>query len=124
MMSKELYEKLKEETKQINEILKNSNFNDKDIINKDNEKHIQKWIWNSIKFLESEKKDKKTELYKQLVRLDRKNKQLTWSEVKVICRKVNDKIEDMQKNYDNLYKAIPIAVGKKDKSYFKKFNEN
>jgi len=91
-------------------------FNDEDVINEDNKNHVKKWLWNSIIFLESEK-ETKTELYKQILKLE-KNKQLTYSEVKDIYRKINDNIKGKQKKYINLSKAIPIIVKKKDKSHF------
>ncbi|GAG92841.1 unnamed protein product, partial [marine sediment metagenome] len=84
-MSKELCEKLIKETELIYEIIKNNIFNDEDVINEDNKNHVKKWLWNSIIFLESEK-ETKTELYKQILKLE-KNKQLTYSEVKDIYRK-------------------------------------
>lgn len=115
-MSKELCEKLIKETELIYEIIKNNTFNDEDVINEDNKNNVKKWLWNSIIFFESEK-ETKTELYKQILKLE-KNKQLTYSEVKDIYRKINDNIKNKQKKYINLSKAIPIIVIKKDKSHF------
>ncbi len=72
-MSKELCEKLIKETELIYEIIKNNIFNDEDVINEDNKNHVKKWLWNSINFLESEK-ETKTELYKQILKLEKKVK--------------------------------------------------